>query len=198
MPKQKESTEQERIRHIEQMKQQLAAHIDSPENFWMSESLSLEVQEKFLESILSMESAEERPLFDILERKGVRIPQAAKLDDAQLTAKLWEVINAMARLGHYLESTDHLSDRELYELLWTDILRQPTPISSDPDCACHIDILGGCSEEDLQLNLKYYADEDERLDWEEQFPEDPIPPHEPLPFDRDRHLPVRTTRQQQQ
>lgn len=32
-------------------------------------------------------------------------------------------------------------------------------------------------------------EEEERLDWAKQFPEDVIPPHEPLPCDRDRHLP---------
>ena len=57
----------------------------------------------------------------------------------------------MARLGRYLSSTDHLSDRELYERLWTDILREPTSVCpDDPSMSCHIDLLGGCSDEDLR------------------------------------------------
>jgi hypothetical protein len=113
------------------------------------------------------------------------------MNDAQLQTKLWDVINGMAVLGSYLSNTDHLSDRQLYEVLWTDILREPTSVcANNAGIACHIDILGGCSEEDLQLRLKYYADEEERLYWADQYPDDIVPPHEPLPYDRDRRLPV--------
>jgi hypothetical protein len=191
MPTHEKPTEQERKRHIEEMKREISA-LAGPGNFGMSDSMSLELQERFLENILALEGANEEPLFDILEREGLKIPAPAELDPGRLTAKLWEVIHSMARVRHYLERTDHLSDRELYELLWTEILRQPTSVSPDPCYACHIDILGGYSDEDLKLNLKYYADEEERLDWKEEFPEAVIPPHEPLPFDRDRLLPVPT------
>jgi hypothetical protein len=171
------------------MKRQISALTGDPANLWMSESLSPEIQERFLENVLAWEDIKEQPLFDMLERGGLQLPAPSELGDAQLTDKLWEVINAMAGLAHYLQRTDHLSDRELYERLWNEILREPTPVISGTRWACHIDILGGCSKEDLQLNLKYYADEEERRDWAEQFPEDNIPSHEPLPFDRDRLLP---------
>jgi hypothetical protein len=55
--------------------------------------------------------------------------------------------------------------------------------------AYHVQPLGACGEEDNQLYLKYYADEDWRRDWHKNFPEDPIPTHEDLPYDRDRLLP---------
>jgi hypothetical protein len=48
----------------------------------------------------------------------------------------------------------------------------------------------GSSEEDLEIRLKYYADEKERLDWSSEFQESVMPPKEPLPYDRDFHLPV--------
>ena len=130
-------------------------------------------------------------MFEYLEKEGILLPSPQDLDETQLHSKLWEVINAMALAGHFLASTDHLSDRDLYELLWSDILRQPTSISLDPSTTtCHIDILGGCSEEDQRIRLKYYADDDERDCWASDFPEDDLPPKEPLPYDRDRHLPV--------
>ena len=43
----------------------------------------------------------------------------------------------------------------------------------------------------IQIYLKHYADEEAREHWARRFPEDPIPPHEPLPYDRDRFLPQR-------
>lgn len=185
----KQMTEQERAQRIDQLKKQVIAKAGSPDNLWISKSLSPEIQQRFLENILAIEENElkEEPLIDILKRDGLEVVPPDNLDDAQLTAKLWEVINAMARLRHHLERTDHLSDRELYEWLWTEILHEPASVS--PSEICYIDILGGCSQEDLELNLRYYASEDDRLDWAEEFPEDTIPPHEPLPYDRDRHLP---------
>jgi hypothetical protein len=190
MAKAKESREQERNRHIQEMKEQLRLHLGQPEPLFLGKFKSLKSEEEFLDHILFMEGVGEQPLFDALESGGVQLPQSAMINDAQLHAKLWEVIKAMALLGQYLSRTDHLSDRQLYELLWNELLREPTSICpNNPNAACYIDILGGCSEEDLQFNLKYYADEDERLAWADEFPEDVIPPHEDLPFDRDRLLP---------
>src|SRR5438552_225451 len=54
---------------------------------------------------------------------------------------------------------------------------------------CHLDVLGGCSEEDLVLQMRYYADESYRAWWDAEFPDFPMPPREKPPFDRDRQLP---------
>ena len=125
-----------------------------------------------------------------LIQSGMQLPEPAALEDEALTTKLWEVINALAMLRVFLERTDHLSDRGLYEFLWNRGLRQETPIEPlDPSESVHLDVLGGCSNEDLYLNLKYYANEDERCDWAKDWREDPMPAHEDLPYDRDRHLP---------
>lgn len=189
MAEAKESSEQKRKQHIREMKDKILQLVEDPECLYL-DGLSLEGQEKFLEHILFMEGLEEQPLFDLLEKRGVLLPAPKGLDDAQLHAKLWDVINAMALMRHYLSSTDHLSDRQLYEHLWNDILLEPTSVSTDASTSCHIDILGGCSDEDQMIRLKYYADDDERECWECDFPEDEIPPKEPLPYDRDRHLPA--------
>lgn len=61
-----------------------------------------------------------------------------------------------------------------------------------PDCpgsAYHVSLVGSGSEEHTQLSLKYYADEDFRLDWSKSFPDEPLPQHDEPPFDRDRLLP---------
>jgi hypothetical protein len=191
MSKAKESQENRTIQHIQEMKEQLRQFFGKDDFIFGGNFENPKQEEEFLEHILFMEGAEEQPLFDLLEKGGLQLPQPASIDDTQLHTKLWEVINGMALLGCYLSSTDHLSDRQLYELLWINLLREPTSVCpGNPNASCHIDILGGCSEEDLQLRLKYYADEEERLSWAQEFPDDIIPPSEPPPYDRDRYLPA--------
>jgi hypothetical protein len=151
--------------------------------------------EEFWERVLEFEKAPRGTLFAQLEEVGVALPPPDSLTDAALNEKLWEVIRKLAELRVFLYHTDHLSDRELYVLLWDDLLREETTIMPpDPDSACHLDIIGSGSDEDIQIGLKYYDDEKERAHWHESFPEDLIPDHEDPPFDRDRHLPKRDSR----
>lgn len=146
---------------------------------------------KNLDSIVAYEDAEWSAPFDLLEQNGLELPPPNELDDVQLTAKLWETIRSLAMLRMFLYNTDHLSDRELYEELWHDVLREegPTmPLSNDS--AWHIDLLGSGSETDNALYLRYYADADSREEWSKDWPDDMMPTPETPPYDRDRHLPT--------
>jgi hypothetical protein len=154
------------------------------------------VVEEFWERVLEFEKAPRGTRFAQLHKAGVALPLPDSLPDAELHEKLWEVINKLAELRVFLYHTDHLSDRELYALLWDDLLREQTAIMPpDGDSACHLDIIGSGSAEDVHIGLKYYDDEEERAHWHESFPEDLIPDHEHPPYDRDRHLPKRDYRQ---
>lgn len=133
-----------------------------------------------------------RCLFDILPEAGILLPPPKQLDDGQLTEKLWEVIDALAHHGTFLQNTDHLSDRQLYAELWNDLLREEPfePVPEDLGQGfCFIDLVGSGSEEDIHLLLKHYADESFRQSWQKDWPDDPIPDHEDPPYDRDRLLP---------
>jgi hypothetical protein len=190
MPATRVNSDEKRRRHIEEMREKLERLSGHPDCVFLSPDLDDGLQEKFLEHILAFEGADEIPLSKMLEKSGISLPPARRLHDAQLTAKLWEVIRAMALLGHYLHSTDHLSDRQLYEKLRTETLPEPTSIlPTNPNFACHIDLLGGWSTEDTQIYLKYYADEEERQSWLDEWPQDTLPEHQDPPYDRDRHLP---------
>ena len=152
--------------------------------------VSPEIEETFLEQVLAYERAEFDTNFNRLIHRGVALPPAAELDDASLSVKLAEIIRELAELHCFLEDTDHLSDRELYDSLWSGGLREESPdISEMPHGAWHTSPIGGGSEEDMAIWLKYYASEEDRRRWHLNFPNDPMPVHEPLPFDRDRHLP---------
>ena len=149
-----------------------------------------EVEEGFWKHVVDYEEAPWTTHFQQLENAGVSLPAPDSLKDEELTAKLWEIIQKLALLHVYISQTDHLSDRELYTHLWTDSLREETkamPIVAGS--AWHIEMLGSYSEEDMQLFLKYYADEDWRRQWHKDWPKGPIPPHEDPPYDRDRLLP---------
>jgi len=134
----------------------------------------------------------EKSTLDLLAQSGLELPPPEALDDEQVTAKLWETIRALAMLRMFLYSTNHLSDRELYVELWHDVLREEGPVMPlSNDSACHIDLLGSGGEEDNLLYLRYYADEETRQRWAEDWPEDSMPASETPPYDRDRHLPAR-------
>ncbi len=190
MPKTDSAKQEKRRHHIAEMREKLERFFGKPSSQILQPDDNSEFEERFLEHIIAMEGVDEVSLFDTLVNGGISLPPAKDLDDVQLTAKLWEVIRGMALLGHYLYHTDHLSDRQLYEHLWTDTLPEPTSIVPDnPNFACHIDLLGGWSAEDMQIYLKYYADEEARQHWSGDWPEDALPAHEDPQYDRDRHLP---------
>ncbi|MFA7242808.1 MAG: hypothetical protein WC091_22105 [Sulfuricellaceae bacterium] len=148
------------------------------------------IQKQFQNYVDAFEQAEWTQTFQVLVASGISLPPSGELSDADLDAKLWEIINALALMGAYLEHTDHLSNRELYILLLDDVLLEETVIPSPAIASvCHIDLIGSGSDEDNDTYLKYYADEDDRSLWLEEFPDEPMPSREPLPYDRDRRLP---------
>ena len=149
-----------------------------------------EVTEQFWEQVVAYEKAPWTTNFKQLEESGMQLSAPETLDDEQLTVKLGELIQRLALLRVFLDDTDHLSDRELYTELWSDMLREEVKaIPPDPDGAYHLSPLGGCSEEDIQLQMKYYADEEWRRQFQEEFPDFVMPAHEDPPYDRDRFLP---------
>lgn len=160
------------------------------EIIWVSEECPPEAAAQFWLSVAAYEQAPWTAHFQELLDAGVELPAPESMDDRQLATKLWEVIGALAWMRVFLSQTDHLSDRELYTLLWSDTLRESVKdMPLDQSSAWHIDLLSGGGEEDTRLYMKYYADEETRRRWLADFPDDEMPPHEEPPYDRDRHLP---------
>jgi hypothetical protein len=157
---------------------------------WESPDCPPEIAEQFWSNVLAYETAEETCHFKRLEEAGVALPAPDTLTDAELSAKLWEVIHALARMNVFLSQTDHWSDRELYEHMWTETLREITmDLPPNSGWTHHIDFLSSGSDEDNELYLKYYADDQWREQWHKDFPNDTIPPHVDPPYDRDSKLP---------
>ena len=154
------------------------------------ESMPADMEEEFLRHVLEYDRAEPISLLRLLENGGLDIPAPDQLDNTTLTLKLNEVIQRMEPLRAYLLNTNHLSDRELYEYLYHDGLREEAVLyPENPSYAYMIDLTGSGSDEDNQTYLKYYADEEHRKQWAHDWPDDPLPQHEDPPFDRDSTLP---------
>ena len=154
------------------------------------ESMPADMEEEFLRHVLEYETAEQISLLRLLENSGLEVPPPESLDDDTLTTKLKGIIDRMASVGSYLLHTNHLSDRNLYEYLYHEALREETVLfPENPSYAYMIDLTGSGSEDDNQTYLKYYADEEYRRQWAHDWPNDRIPEHEDPPFDRDRFLP---------
>lgn len=154
------------------------------------ESMPADMEEEFLRHVLEYENAEPISLLRLLENSGLEVPPPDQFDDETLAIKLKELIDRMASLGAYLLHTDHLSDRALYEYLYHDGLREEAVLfPENPSYAYMIDLTGSGSEEDNQVYLRYYADEQYRQQWANDWPDDVLPEREAPPFDRDRFLP---------
>ena len=154
------------------------------------ESMPADMEEEFLRHVLEYETAEPISISELLENSGMEVPAADTLGNDALRIKLKEIIERMASLGAYLLHTDHLSDRELYDYLYDDGLREEAVLfPENPSYAYMIDLTGSGSDDDNQAYLKYYADEEHRRQWAHDWPDDPMPEHEDPPFDRDRFLP---------
>src|SRR5215213_620868 len=157
---------------------------------WVSEECAPETAAQFWLSVAAYEQAPWTTHFQELMDAGVELPAPESMDDLQLAAKLLQVVDGLARMRVFLSQTDHLSDRELYTLLWKDTLREPVKdMRRDESSAWHIDFLSGGGEEDTRLYMKYYADEETRRHWLADFPDDEMPPREEPSYDRDRRLP---------
>jgi hypothetical protein len=180
----------DRDKRIEDLKSRVEELCDGKMELGGLDDCPEELEESFLQYVVDYEEAPWTTNFQQLEEAGVSLPAPDSLNDEELTAKLWEVIQKLALLRVFIGQTDHLSDRELYTHLWTDSLREETKMMpAGANGAWHIEILGGWSREDTHLYLKYYADDEWRQDWHQRYPEDSIPPHEDPPYDRDRLLP---------
>ena len=156
-------------------------------------------EEELLHQMLEYAITEPIAPFTLLQNAGVTISDPEQLDDTALTAKLNELIHHLASVGIYLEHTNHLSDRELYEYLYNDALRNEARLlPENPYYNYIIDVAGfdlnNVTESggtvDVRDYLTYYATKKERKEFARAFPELSIPSRKQTPYDRDRSFPT--------
>jgi hypothetical protein len=157
---------------------------------WESPDIPPAMAEEFWGHVVAFEKAPRSCDFLRLQEMGIALPPPKDIADAELPGKLREIFEALGSVNTFFIHTDHYSDRELYTHLWEDTLREVT-VLMPPEAGynCTYDLVSSGSEEAIHAWLKYYADEETRQQWEKDFPNDIVPPHEDPPYDRDRHLP---------
>jgi len=134
------------------------------------------VENEFLASLLAWEHAPVLPIARWFEPE-LRLPAPERLADAQLSQLLRETIHKLFEKRIVLDFTDHLSDRQLYGLIYHDILpAHEKKIESSRhflhwDCANVTD--------DPETWLRYYASAEDRENWALETGETPPDPVHP-------------------
>jgi hypothetical protein len=123
--------------------------------------MSLRTENEYLASMLAWERAPALPIASWFT-PVLEIPSPDALDDTTLSSLLWETIHRLYSQKVVLRFTDHLSDRELYTIIYRDIL---------PCCEKKVELPGKYLEwrciEDNETWLRYYADAIDRRRFQE-------------------------------
>lgn len=124
--------------------------------------MSLRIENEYLESMLAWERAPALPIASWFT-PTLEIASPDHLNDEQLTVALHETIELLFSQRVVLRYTDHLSDRDLYKILFRDVL---------PCCEKKVDLPGKCLEwrcvEDDDTWLRYYASAVDRRRYQEE------------------------------
>ncbi|MEM6797956.1 MAG: hypothetical protein AAF589_00445 [Planctomycetota bacterium] len=142
--------------------------------------MSTDSENEFLESMLAWERAPMLPIGEWFEPR-LETPPPSQIAEDQVGLVLAHVINRLFEKNIVLDFTHHLTDRQLYTIIYRDIL---------PAYEKKIDRRGGFLHWDCantgdapETWLRYYATADERAMWADETGGD-LPPSETPPFDR--------------
>lgn len=137
-------------------------------------------ENEFLASMLAWERAPILPISQWFDPELV-LPHPDTLDQPTLHRLLWETIHNLYDRRIVLDFTDHLSDRELYCVIYRDILPASEKKIDLPKNFLHWHCLD--DNEEPERWLRFYASDAERRMWEEETGQ-VAPPSEPPPFPR--------------
>lgn len=171
--------EVELLLHNARLRDELEPYIDESVQLVHFRQMNLQEENSFLESMLAWERAPALPI-SCWSLPELVLPRPSSLDDDLLDALLADSIDRLFSVRVVLEMTDHLSNRQLYTLIYRDIL---------PACEKKVDLPGNylcwrCVDEcDQETWLTYYATESERLQWLETNL-GPLPEGRDVPFPR--------------
>ncbi len=171
--------EVELLLHNARLRDELEPYIDESVSLVHFRQMNLREENCFLESMLAWERAPALPI-SCWSLPELVLPRPDSLDEDLLQGILADTIDRLFSVRVVLEMTEHLSDRELYTLIYRDIL---------PACEKKVDLPGNylcwrcLDESDTETWLTYYATEAERLQWLQQNIQ-PLPAARELPFPR--------------
>jgi hypothetical protein len=140
---------------------------------------SLRQENEFLASMLDWEMAAVEPIYRWFEPE-LRLPPPAQLADEKLSIILEDTVAKLFEKKIVLDFTEHLSNRELYALVYRWILPSMEKNLKHRNSFIHWD----CSSGDSDIWLRYYASDDDREQWADYYNE-PLPPKQVPKYHRD-------------
>jgi len=173
----------EEVEHLlvnAQLRDALEPFLDESVDLLNVRRLPTPQENEFLASLLAWERAPVLPISRWFEPE-LSLPHPEQLDDAELHRVLWETIEKLCDRRIVLDFTDHLSDRELYCIIYRDILPSPEKKIDLPKNFLHWHCLDDSDEPETWL--RYYATDLERKTWATETGL-PLPPSAPPPFPR--------------
>ena len=184
----------ERILRINDLKHEAEELVGEPLYYQHSSHVPPEIEEQFWQHVVDIEKAPRVTRRQLLRMDGFEPKPPSQIPEDSLHVFLWELIEALADRNHYLEQTDHLSDRELYCLLFDRVLDETVQVLPKDTAWCFHVIVSEYGSIDGEMTgdeifLRYYADDDVRQQFAKDFPDMPLPPLEDPPYDRDYKLP---------
>jgi len=177
----------ERQMNIHRLKNEASELAGGQMTTFESPDLPPEVSEQFWENVVAFERAPLRTIHQKLKAADIPMPPAAEMSDEGLHARLWQIIEFLATQKTFLSDTNHLSERELYTHLRDESFCEASP--DFPGMNLHLSPIGSGNEESTWLNFRFYAGDDSRTSWMNQFPDYEMPERIEPPFQRDHLFP---------
>ena len=163
-----------------QLRDDLEPFVDESLDLVRMRQMPTASENEFLASMLAWERAPVLPISHWFTPE-LNLPSPDSLDDASLHTILWEVIHRLHEKRIVLDFTEHLSDREIYCLMYRDIMPSLEKKIDRPRNYLHWDCLDAANNtEDW---LRFYASEEEREQWKFETSSD-LPPAQARPYPR--------------
>jgi hypothetical protein len=183
LPESSKSDDVEHLLRNAQLRDELEPLLDESIDRVNPTAMSTRSENEFLESMLEWERAPMLPISQWFEPTLV-LPHPDRLGQHQLSLVLRATIEKLFEKHVVLDFTDHLSDYQLYGIIFRDILPSHEKRLERRNTYLHWDCAN--IEENPDIWLRYYATQNEREMWAEENNQ-PLPPHDEPPFPR--HLP---------
>jgi hypothetical protein len=162
------------------LRDELEPYLDESVHLLDMRRLSTPSENEFLASMLAWERAPILPISQWFNPE-LELSHPDTLDDLTLHEVLWDTLHRLCDQRVVLDFTDHLSDRQLYCLIYRDILPSPEKKIDLPKNFLHWHCLD--DEDEPETWLRFYASEDERQAWAAESGQQ-LPPAEPPPYPR--------------
>jgi hypothetical protein len=174
------SEEVDQLLRNAQLRDELEPFFDESIAMFNNRELPTKVENDFLASMLAWERAPVLPISQWFTPE-LALPHPESLTAEELHLTLWETIGKLYEQRIVLDFTDHLNDRQLYSLIYRDILPSHEKRIENRNSFLHWDCAN--TESDPEVWLRYYATDEERTMWSEEQQEE-LPAVESPPYPR--------------